>query len=1124
MKSFSHRLVAKFAWGFIAAACFPGLATAATCEKPVATMVSVQGTVESQRVGESGWQPAVLEETFCAGDMIRVGANSRADLVLASEAAMRLNENTSITLQEFKENRKSFLDLFKGAAHFLSRQPESLEINTPYTIAGVRGTEFFIRVDADQTFLSIFQGNVLAANKAGELNLTSGQSAVAEAGKTPVLKVVARPRDAVQWALYYPPVMYDVPPDLIEQSPESIRDPNLMAQRAALLLNVGRVDAATADLERALAMDPNNGDALSLQSIIAIVQNDKDKALALARKAVDATPQSATAWIALSYAKQARFDLEGARENLYEATRVDPGNALAWARLSDIQASFGDLDKALDSAKKAESLAPNLSLTQNVLGFAYLTQVKIDAAKAAFKKAITLDQAAPLPHLGLGLAIIREGNLQEGGRQIEVAASLDPNNSIIRSYLGKTYYEEKRTGLDEKEYAIAKELDPNDPTPYFYDAIAKQTTNRPVEALHNMQKAIELNDNRAVYRSKLQLDSDMASRQSSLARIYNNLGFQQRGLVEGWNSVNTDPTNYSAHRFLSDSYSALPRQEIARVSELLQSQLLQPINITPIQPQLAESNLFLISSQGPSASGFSTYNPLFNRNQATLQASGLAGSNQTWSGEGIISGIYNKLSLSAGYTYFETDGFRINNDQKDNIANIFAQYELTYKTSIQAEYRYRKNERGDVSLRFFEDDFLSNLRQEDELDTWRLGLRHSFSPNSILIGNFSYQSADRTLDLSESIDPGFFMLPPPPVESSAIGLSDDKAYGGELQYLFRSKPVNIVSGVGYFDTDIDFTFSQSLTWPVVPPLELFSFSEKEDSTIGHFNLYLYSYINLLKNVTFTVGASGDFYDEKVKDRSDLDQEVNQFNPKFGVTWTPLAGTTLRGAVFSTLKRTLITDQTLEPTQVAGFNQFYDDPDATKAWIYGAAVDQKFSRNIYGGVEFVYRDLDAPYFAQPEIAGPFELSTADWNECIGRAYLYWTPYKMLSFTAEYLYENFQRDEEFTNGIKNVKTNRFPLGVNFFHPIGLNIGLKATYNDQKGEFQRQDALPGEFESGDDNFWLVDAAISYRLPKRYGFLTFGVANLFDETFQFVDTDIDNPSVQPDRRLYGKITLALP
>ncbi len=162
---------------------------------------------------------------------------------------------------------------------------------------------------------------------------------------------------------------------------------------------------------------------------------------------------------------------------------------------------------------------------------------------------------------------------------IEIAASLDPNNSIVRSYLGKAYYEEKRSELAEREYAIAKELDPKDPTPWFYDAIPKQTTNRPVEALQDMEKAIELNDNRAVYRSRLLLDADLAARSASLARIYSDLGFQQLALVEGWKSVNTDPTNFSAHRFLADSYSVLPRHEIARVSELLQSQLLQPINI-----------------------------------------------------------------------------------------------------------------------------------------------------------------------------------------------------------------------------------------------------------------------------------------------------------------------------------------------------------------------------------------------------------------------------------------------------------------------------------------------------------------------------------------------------------------
>jgi Tfp pilus assembly protein PilF len=539
-----------------------------------------------------------------------------------------------------------------------------------------------------------------------------------------------------------------------------------------------------------------------------VVQNERDKALSAAQQAVKADPNSATAKIALSYAQQARFDLEGARASLEEAVKLDPENALAWARLAELQASFGNLSRSVEAAEKAVALNPNVSRTQTVLGFAYLTKVKIGKSKEAFEKAIELDQADPLPRLGLGLAKIRGSDLEEGRAEIEIAASLDPNNSLIRSYLGKAYYEEKRTKLDGPEYKIAKELDPKDPTPYFYDAIRKQTINRPVEALRDYQKAIELNDNRAIFRSKQKLDSDLAARQASLARIYSNLGFQQLALVEGWKSVNTDPTNNSAHRFLADSYSARPRHEIARVSELLQSQLLQPINITPIQPRLAESNLFLISSGGAADLSFNEFNPIFNRNGAAAQFSTLAGENDTIGGEIVLSAIQNKLSWSLGYTLFDTDGWRQNADQDDQIANVFMQYQLTYKTSIQAEYRYRDNERGDIRLKFFEDNFLPNLEETTQTDTIRLGFSHTFSP-STLIGNFQYSKGDRTLNDD----------PPSPVVTMFDLKGDDDAYGYELQYLFRSNYFNFVTGAGYFDikrTD-DLTIDLNLPPPPFGP-------------------------------------------------------------------------------------------------------------------------------------------------------------------------------------------------------------------------------------------------------------------------------------------------------------------
>jgi hypothetical protein len=58
----------------------------------------------------------------------------------------------------------------------------------------------------------------------------------------------------------------------------------------------------------------------------------------------------------------------------------------------------------------------------------------------------------------------------------------------------------------------------------------------------------------------------------------------------------------------------------------------------------------------------------------------------------------------------------------------------------------------------------------------------------------------------------------------------------------------------------------------------------------------------------------------------------------------------------------------------------------------------------------------------------------------------------------------------------------------------------------------------------FWIVDPAIHYRLPERYGFLTVGATNVLNKKFEFFDTDNNNPRIQPKRTVFFKITLAIP
>jgi hypothetical protein len=334
----------------------------------------------------------------------------------------------------------------------------------------------------------------------------------------------------------------------------------------------------------------------------------------------------------------------------------------------------------------------------------------------------------------------------------------------------------------------------------------------------------------------------------------------------------------------------------------------------------------------------------------------------------------------------------------------------------------------------------------------------------------------------------------------------EEGYNAELQHIFHNNRLSVISGIGHYNADFN-----EVETIVFPP---FSFTTTRERDIQHTNIYLYSLINYPNNFAWTLGGSGDFFEGGIIDR-------DQFNPKLGLTWNPHSNTTLRAAAFKSLRRTLVSSQTIEPTQVAGFNQFFEDPIGTEAWRYGIAIDQKLSKIIFTGVEFSLRELDVPFELISPPASP-EVRQVDWDERLARAYIYWAPHPWFATFAEYQYELLERDPEFVSIEKftEIKTNRLPLGINFFHPSGFRVGLQATYVDQEGKFGNPpvaNLVPGE-----DQFWVLDMSIGYRLPKRLGLITIEAKNLLDENFKFQDTDPANPSIIPERKIFARITLA--
>ncbi|KJV06616.1 TonB-dependent receptor, partial [Methylocucumis oryzae] len=431
--------------------------------------------------------------------------------------------------------------------------------------------------------------------------------------------------------------------------------------------------------------------------------------------------------------------------------------------------------------------------------------------------------------------------------------------------------------------------------------------------------------------------------------------------------------------------------------------------------------------------------------------------------------------------------------------------------NLQFEYRYETRDNGDLSIPFFfPENFSSFYQEHTDITSYRLGGRYAFNTASSLLGSFIYQSVDSTENDLLFGD----------IERASSQARDGSI--SELQHIYQGETINIVTGAGYIDESItrnDKLSLLGLTFDNPPP-------DRPDATRANF--YLYSTLQQASHLAITLGLSYDYWQvnhEKNEDEGNGVQLIpgdlvrQPVNPKFGIVWKPLPNATIRAAAFRTLNITRTANQTLEPTQVAGFNQFFDDDNGTIAWRYGAGFDYRFNKNIAGGIEYSERELDVPRGISTPLA---------WQEHVGKAYLYLTPNDVIALSAEYFYEQFNRQDyqSFTNGKINygVTTHWLPITLHVLHPSGFGLMLRQTYVKQFGKF----VLGGGLAPGDSEFYLVDLNLNYRLPRRYGMLSFGVKNLFNSHFlyQDINSSLSNTNENyfaPETTLFTQIKLAI-
>jgi outer membrane receptor protein involved in Fe transport len=292
-----------------------------------------------------------------------------------------------------------------------------------------------------------------------------------------------------------------------------------------------------------------------------------------------------------------------------------------------------------------------------------------------------------------------------------------------------------------------------------------------------------------------------------------------------------------------------------------------------------------------------------------------------------------------------------------------------------------------------------------------------------------------------------------------------------------------------------------------------------DPDIEDQRAYIYSYLKLSQQITWTLGLSHHDYDQ------DDEIDFDRYNPKLGLQWNLDDSVQLRAAWFKSVKPALASNRTLEPTQIAGFNQYFDDTNATKSERIGVGLDWTAQNNLFVGAEFTRRELETPKF-QFISTTEREAMFHDGDEWSHRAYAYWMPANRWSVSLEAVYDKYEGDELVTdpNFPLEVSTITYPLRVQYFLPNGLFTGVGVTRVDQ--EVER--STSATFSDGDSEFTLGDFTVGYRFPRRMGIASLSVLNLTDQDFEYQDDSYrgfqDEPSAgpyYPERTIMGRVTL---
>lgn len=490
-------------------------------------IVGAKGGEQARLAPAGQWRKAVQGQDLEAGDVLRTNTAGTLALLFADRTQVRLGPNATMVVNAVAAGVPSRLTLSAGKAWGRSPSAQTnLQIRTPSATAAIRGTEWAIGADDDNTMLEVFSGKVELGNELGSVMVGAGEAAHVRRGQAPIKVTISNPAGREQM-LYFVRVedalaMMDAPDRRFgearrlvyagrweqaatlfaalgragdaatravgayggyvagvqlghaETPPPAEDEPNAVLGRALIAAYAGDLREALAIADAGLARFPDTRGLYRAKARIAFLLGQPE----IARKAIDealARHPGAPDLLGLraEYLADHAGSPKAAKRVALAAVAARPEDADLQAGLAKIWFQLGGRREARRAVDRALAVRPRdaglLALKADIL----MAQNEIGPARRALDDSLKLEPDLSIVRLGLAEYESRKGHRRAALDQALAASAQNPSFGRGFVTLAELSYDDRKPEVALQQLDAADRLDPFGPAvPLARTAIA----------------------------------------------------------------------------------------------------------------------------------------------------------------------------------------------------------------------------------------------------------------------------------------------------------------------------------------------------------------------------------------------------------------------------------------------------------------------------------------------------------------------------------------------------------------------------------------------------------------------------------------------------------------------------